>query len=200
MAKHEITRADILPLDQYEAVRDERRRAVTALKRKRRLEVGPDVTFYFENYATIWHQIHEMLRIEKGGEAQVEDELRAYSPLVPDGHTLVATMMIEIPESVRRARVLAGLGGIEAAVKLVVAGESIGAEPESDIERTNAEGKTSSVHFLKFPFAPGQIEAFRTAGTRAVLAISHPNYDHAGTLSEEVRAALAEDFEPAVQT
>jgi hypothetical protein len=199
VSKHQITRADILPLDQYQAVRDAERQAVAALKRNRRLAVGPDVTFYFENYDTIRHQIHEMLRIEKGGETQIEDELRAYGPLIPDGRTLVATMMIEIPEPVRRARVLAEVGGIEAAVRLIVAGEGIAAVAESDVERTTAEGKTSSVHFLKFPFTPAQIEAFVTAGTRITLAITHPKYDHAATLGEEMRAALAGDFAAAVR-
>ena len=79
--KHEITRADILSLDEFETVRKERRSGLIAQKRLRRLEVGPYATFYFENFDTMWWQIHEMLRIEKGGEAQIEDELRAYSPL-----------------------------------------------------------------------------------------------------------------------
>ena len=106
MAKHEITREDILSMDDYEAVRPSRRAVITELKRHRRVTVGPDVTFYFENYDTMWHQIHEMLRIEKGGEEQIADELSAYNPLIPKGAELVATMMIEIDDPVRRDRVL----------------------------------------------------------------------------------------------
>lgn len=195
MAKKSISREDILSPEAYEAVRDERRRAVALHKRNRRIAVGPDVTFYFESYQTICHQIHEMLRIEKGGEAQIADELRAYRPLIPSGTDLVATMMIEIAEPVRRARLLAELGGIEKAVSLEVGGERIPAVPEEDVERTTAEGKTSSVHFLKFPFTPSQIAAFRQPGSRVVLAINHPRYDHMAALPEPVRAALAEDFD-----
>ncbi|MGF1639893.1 MAG: DUF3501 family protein [Rhodospirillales bacterium] len=195
MSKRTITREDILDLDAYERVRDERRRQVTTLKRDRRVAVGPDATFYFENYDTMWHQIHEMLRIEKGGEAQIEDEIGAYAPLVPKGRELVATLMIEIDDPVRRARTLSALGGVENEVTLAVGGETIVAVPEGDVERTTAAGKTSSIHFLRFPFTAAQIAAFRRAGTRVVLAVAHPAYDHAAALPEPVRAALAADFD-----
>jgi len=195
MAKREITRDDILSTDDYEAVRPSRRAAVTELKRHRRVTVGPDVTFYFENYDTMWHQIHEMLRIEKGGEEQIADELSAYNPLIPKGAELVATMMIEIDDPVRRDRVLRQLGGIDETVTLSVEGEAIAAVPEADVERTTDEGKTSSIHFLKFPFSAEQIAAFKTPGSRAVLSVGHTNYDHMAGLPEPVRAALSEDFD-----
>ena len=41
-------------------------RAVAELKARRRIEVGPFATFYFESYDTMLHQVHEMLAIEKG--------------------------------------------------------------------------------------------------------------------------------------
>lgn len=190
-----ISRDDILSMDAYERVRDERRRAVTQLKCDRRVAVGPDATFYFENRDTMLHQIHEMLRIEKGGEEQVADELAAYAPLVPDGRTLVATMMIEIDDSVRRHRVLSGLGGIENTITLTIDGAVVAAVPEGDVERTKEDGKTSSIHFLKFPFSPAEIAAFREPGRRVVLAIGHPGYDHMAALSAATRAALAADFD-----
>jgi hypothetical protein len=189
-----ITRDDILPMAEYGRVRDERRREMAALKRNRRVGVGPDVTFYFESYRTMLHQVHEMLFIEKGGEAQIEDELRAYNPLIPAGHDLVATMMIEIEDPGRRGRILATLGGIDRQVAIEVAGHRVAAVPEGDEERTTEAGKTSSVHFLKFPFMPAQIAAFRTPGARVVLAVSHPSYDHMAALPEAVRAELAGDF------
>lgn len=189
-----ITRDDILPMADYGRVRDDRRRAMAAVKRHRRIGVGPDVTFYFENFATMLHQVHEMLFIEKGGEAQIDDELRAYNPLIPTGGELVATMMIEIEDAARRARVLAGLGGIEDKVAFEVQGERIAAQPEGDEDRTTAAGKSSAVHFLRFAFTPAQIAAFRTPGARVLLAIAHPNYDHLAGLPEAVRESLAADF------
>ena len=194
MSSRPITRDDIMPMNEYEKVRGERRRAITELKRNRCVAVGPDVMFYFENRDTMWHQIHEMLRIEKGGEAQIDDELRAYNPLIPDGRTLVATMMIEIESPDRRARLLGSLGGIEETITLTVNGDTIAAIPESDAERTTPDGKTNSVHFLKFRFTPPQIETFCRHSGRAVLAIGHTGYDHMAALPEAVRDALATDF------
>jgi hypothetical protein len=164
------------------------------MKRNRRVHVGPDITFYFENFETMLHQVHEMLAVEKGGDAQIEDELRAYNPLIPNGHELVATMMIEIDDAGRRDRVLRELGGIDRMVALTVAGETIAGVPESDVERTTKEGKTSSVHFLRFPFSTAQVSAFRQPGARVVVSVAHPRYDHMAALPEAVRAALAQDF------
>ena len=78
-------------------------------KKLRRLEVGPHACFYFENYDTMWMQVHEMLLIEKGGEDQIPDELRAYNSLIPQGQELVATVMLEIEDALQRARTLARL-------------------------------------------------------------------------------------------
>lgn len=194
LASREITRADILPMADYGKVRKERRAQLLPVKRLRRIAVGPFATFYFENYDSMWLQVHEMLFIEKGGEAQIDDELRAYNPLIPKGDELVATLMLEIEDPVRRDRELSGLGGIEATISLNFAGETVPAIPETDVERTKADGKTSSVHFLHFRFTPTAIAKFRKPGTEVLLAIAHPNYGHMARLSEATRAALAADF------
>ncbi len=194
MAKTEITRADIMPMEEYGKVRDDRRRAMSVLKSRRRVSVGPDATFYFENYDTMYQQVHEMLYVERGGEEQVEDELRAYNPLIPDGRTLVATMMIEIDSPARRARVLRELAGIENYISFAIGGDTIKAAAEDDVDRTTADGKTSSVHFLKFAFTPNQVDAFRADGVRVILAVDHPKYSHMTVLPEETRQALHRDF------
>ena len=196
MAKLEITRADIMAMDEYATVRDARRKVTAELKRHRRVAVGRDVTFYFENFETMWMQIHEMLRIEGGGEAQIDDELAAYNPLIPNGRELIATMMIEIDDEARRARVLAGLGGIEDTISLSLAGDTVAAVSETEVERTTEAGKTSSIHFLHFPFTDTQTATFRDPETQAVLAIAHPNYGHMAVLPADVKQALAADFDP----
>jgi hypothetical protein len=190
-----IAEADILPLAAYAQVRAERRRALTQIKKNRRLEVGPFATFYFENFDTMLHQVQEMLFIEKGGAEQIPDELAAYNPLIPDGRELTATVMFEIDDPVRRARVLATLGGIENTIYLRVAGETIKGVAEDDQERTNADGKASSVHFVHFPFTPAQIAAFRQANAEVLAGFSHANYGHMAIVHEAVRAALADDFD-----
>ncbi|MCH8197510.1 MAG: DUF3501 family protein [Proteobacteria bacterium] len=192
--RHEITRADIMDMEAYGEIRRARRQEVSAIKKDRRVEVGPFAAFYFENYDTMWYQIHEMLYIEKGGEAQIADELSAYNPMIPDGGELVTTLMFEIEDEDRRKRELGRLGGVEGSVSLSVGGETIGAIAETDVERSKPDGRTSSVHFLHFPFTPAQVASFRTEGARVVLAIGHENYAHMAVLPEWVRAALAADF------
>ncbi|TNE36462.1 MAG: DUF3501 family protein, partial [Alphaproteobacteria bacterium] len=161
----------------------------------RRLSLGPDATLYFESYDTMWFQIHEMLYIEKGGEEQIADELTAYNPLIPNGSELVATMMFEIDDEVRRARVLYGLTDVELKTYVDVGGEKIFAVPEQDVERTSPDGKTSSVHFLHFPLSASQKESFKVAGTDVIIGCEHSNYPHMVRLSEESRAELAKDLD-----
>ncbi len=195
MAKTEITGADIIPIVEYAKTRRQRRAAMMELKKDRRLAVGPDATFSFECYETMWHQIHEMLYIEKGGEDQIADELAAYNPLVPKGNNLVATLMFEIDDADRRARVLNQLGGVEDTVTLSVDGETVRAVPEGDVERSTAAGRASSVHFLRFPFTRAQIEMFAKPGADIVVGIGHEKYGHMARMPEAVRAALAKDFD-----
>ncbi len=189
-----IERIDILPMADYARVRDERRRAIAQMKKNRRVHVGPDITFYFENRATMLHQVHEMLAVEKGGEEQIEDELRAYNPLIPRGRELVATMMIEIDDAGRRERILRRLGGIEKTACIEIGGEVVAALPETDVERTTPDGKTSSVHFLRFPFTDAQVAAFRGGQVRVMIGFTHPEYQHLAVLAEPVRQALSTDF------
>ncbi len=193
--KRAIERTDILAPQTYSAERKALREKVIAVKRNRRMEVGPFATFYFENYETMWHQVHEMLHIEKGGDAQIEDELRAYNPLIPQGREWVATVMLEIEDAVRRATTLQRLGGIENRMFLTVAGETIRGVSESEVERTKADGKTSSVHFVRFPLSEVQVAAARRPGAQIVVGFDHPDYAHMAMMPDAVRLSLVEDLD-----
>ena len=81
----EIEKKDILSNDEYKEVRSERRKELVAYKKNRRISVGPFATFYFESYKTMLYQIQEMLFVEGAPEGQLEDELAAYNPLIPNG-------------------------------------------------------------------------------------------------------------------
>ncbi len=194
MEHRHITPADIMPMAEYGKIRREHRRKLVEVKRKRRVHIGPHVSLYFENFDTMWAQVHEMLFIERGGDEQLEGELAAYNPLIPQGAELVATMMIEIEDENVRKRILASLGHIEDTAQLGFAGHTVKAVPEADLDRTTEEGKTSSVHFLHFAFTPEQVAAFKVPGTQIVAGITHAKYGHMAILPEESRAALAEDF------
>jgi hypothetical protein len=193
-AIRQVTEADILPRAEYAKVRAAARTRIAALKKNRRVEVGPHVTFYFESFETMRHQIQEMLWIENGGAEQVPDELAAYNPLIPNGAELVATFMIEIDDPIRRKNVLARLGGIEDTAFFRIGDETIKCQPEEDQDRTTAEGKASSVQFVHFPFTPAQAAKFRAPNTQVIIGLDHPNYGHMAILPEAVRAELAQDF------
>jgi uncharacterized protein DUF3501 len=190
-----LTSDDILPLADYLPVRRERRRQLSEMKRQRRVEIGPFATFNFENFETMRHQVQEMLYIEKGGPAQLEDELDAYNPLIPQGNELVATVMFEIDEPVRRTAALARLGGVEDHAFIDVDGIRIRGEPDPTRENTSPEGKASAVQFLKFAFPPEAIARFKTPGTPIVAGFDHANYAHMAVIAEPVRASLAADFD-----
>lgn len=191
-----LTRADIMDMADYAKVRAAKRAAIAALKRHRRLAVGPFATFHFESYETMWMQVHEMLHIERGGEEQIAGELEAYNPLIPRGDALIATLMLEIDDPTRRERELYRLAGIEDTIRLEVGGTAVAAQPiEDEVARTSEDGKTSSIHFLRFPFPPAVAARFRTPGARVLLGIDHPAYGHLAIMPEETRAVLAEDLD-----
>jgi len=191
-AAHKITPADILPAQEYDQQRATLKKNLLPVKKIRRIEVGPFATFYFENYATMWLQVQEMLRIEKGGEAQLAGELQAYNPLIPQGDELIATMMLEIEDGNRRNATLLTLGGIEETIFMEIGADKIAATPTEYDDRTTPDGKTSSVHWLRFKLTPEQITRFKTE--RVVLGVSHKNYGHMAVLGDETRSALAKDF------
>ena len=194
LAKHRITPADLLPDAEFAQVRKARRADLQPAKRLRRIALGPWCTFYFESYETMLFQVQEMLLVEKGGAAQVPDELAAYNPLIPNGAELVATVMFEIDDPVRREAVLGHLGGAEDCFFLQVGDAKVAGVPEGDIQRTREDGKTSAVHFLRFPLTPAHVAVFRDPGTQILIGCAHERYGHLAALSPASRAELARDF------
>ena len=194
MTPRKIEPSVIIPLAEYAPQRAERRKRITEIKKHRRLEVGPFATFYFESYDTMLHQVHEMLFIEKGGAEQLPDELAAYNPLIPQGSELVATVMFEIDDPIRRARVLGMLGGVEHKAFLRVGADTIRAVAEDDQDRTREDVKASSVQFMRFPFTAAQVEAFRSGAGDVIVGFDHANYGHMAVMPPGVRQALSKDF------
>ena len=191
-----LTADAIMAAADYARVRRAERRRMVALKRHRRISIGPVATAYFENFDTIRHQVHEMVHVEQGGPGQVREELAAYGSLVPNGRELVATLMVEIDDPVRRRRVLGRLGGFEETVWIEVGGHTVRAVPEADLDRTTADGKASAVQFVHFPFPREAVAAFAAAGARVTIGIGHAEYQHMAVMPEATRAALAADFTP----
>jgi hypothetical protein len=193
--KKELTKEDLLSLEEFTKIRAQKRQETIALKKNRRVPLGSEATLFFENFDTLWWQIQEMLYIEKGGEAQIEDELLAYNPLLPQGQGLVATFMIEIDDPSRRAQVLGMLGGIERHLCFRFAGHTVTAIPEGDPNRTTESGKTSAIHFVHWTFTKEQIVDFSKPHQDVIVEVTHPRFPLKTVMAESVRKALQEDFE-----
>ena len=192
--KKEIQQSDIMPLDIYIKQRKELRKNIVDFKKDRRISVGPYATFYFESYETMLAQVQEMLYIEKGGDEQLNDELTAYNPLIPNGKELVATLMFEIDNPISRAAFLGKVGGIEDDVFMKIDSKVVKAIPEEDVDRTSAEGKASSVQFVHFKFNDLQIEKFKSGISKIEVGIDHTEYSHSTTLNETSVKSLSKDF------
>ena len=192
--KKKIQKEDIMPLDIYTKQRKALRKNIVEFKKNRRVSLGPYATFYFENYETMLAQVQEMLYIEKGGDEQLNDELIAYNPLIPNGQELIATLMFEIDNPVSRATFLGKVGGIEEKVFMKIDEDIVKAVPEEDVDRTSAEGKASSVQFVHFKFNSEQKEKFRSGSLKVEIGIDHKEYSHTTKLTDVTIKSLAADF------
>jgi len=192
--KRQVEKKDLMPVNAYAESRKQIRKDLVEFKKNRRIALGPYATFYFESFETMVAQIQEMLHIEKGGDGQLNDELTAYNPLVPNGKELTATLMFEIDNPLSRGAFLGKVGGIENKIFMRIDNQEIKAVPEADVDRTSAEGKASSVQFIHFKFNDDQINKFKLGDISIELGIDHKEYSHTTKLTEENIKSLSADF------
>jgi hypothetical protein len=187
-----VTLDEVVGLDRYEAIRDEFRRRIIALKRDRRVSVGSNVTFVFENHDTVHFQIQEMLRAERITDLDaVREEIALYNELLPRPGELSATMLIEITEEKDIPRRLLAFLGVEESVRLEIGTEhAVRAEFESGRSK---EDKLSAVQYVRFRL-PETARAAFLAEMPAALVIDHPNYRASAPLAGAVRASLRADL------
>ena len=187
-----ITRDSLLTLEAYARARNEMRTQLMQHKTIRMVQLGEHVSLIFEDETTMRYQIQEMLRAEKiFEEADIQGELDAYNPLIPDGSNWKATMMIQYPDEAQRRQRLTELKNIEDRVWVQVAGhERVFAIADEDMQRTNEE-KTSAVHFLRFELNPPMLTAAKS-GALIWMGIDLPAYTvEALEIKPETRASLA---------
>ena len=190
-----LTGADLMSLEQYARERPAFRARVLEHKRHRKLAIGPNVTWSFEDRLTMQYQIQEMLRAERIFEPEgIRDELAAYNPLIPDGGNWKATLLIEFTDAAERQRQLAQLIGLEDRCWVQVRGEGrVYAIADEDLERETSE-KTSAVHFLRFELTAQMIFALKS-GASLAAGVDHERYRHSlDPVPEPVRAALVADL------
>jgi len=191
----QLTRENLMSLEQYAKVRPQFRAEVLAHKRDRQVAIGPNATLHFEDRLTMQYQVQEMLRIERVYEAEgIEDELSAYNPLIPDGSNWKATFMIEYGNVDERRAALMRMVGIENRVWVRVEGfERVYAIADEDLERAT-EDKTSSVHFMRFELTPAMAAAVKQ-GAAVGMGIEHEAYNYSvDAVPENVRTSLANDL------
>ncbi|MBL4583718.1 MAG: DUF3501 family protein [Pseudomonadales bacterium] len=192
---NKLTRKDLWSLEQYAEKRTEFRSQLMPHKKNRRISLGENAYFYFENQLTVRYQIQEMLRIEKIFEADgIKDELDAYNPLIPDGSNWKATFMLEFIDENERKRQLANLIGIERTVWVKAESfDPVFAIADEDLERETEE-KTSSVHFLRFELSADMITALKQ-GAALSMGIDHNGYRQHARIDDPYRASLLNDLD-----
>jgi hypothetical protein len=191
-----LARRDLLSLEQYAAGRSALRNEVIAHKRLRNVQVGPNMTWCFEDYTTIRYQVLEMLRAERIFEsAGIQGEIDAYNPLIPDGSNWKVTLLLEFPDPDERRIALEKLIGVEDRCWVRVSEmDRVFAVADEDMERENDE-KTSAVHFLRFELSASMVEAMKS-GASLSLGVDHDHYRHLHSpLPAAVRDALRRDLD-----
>jgi hypothetical protein len=191
-----LTVDQLFSLELYARRRSEFRTQVLEHKGRRRLAVGPNMTWCFEDRLTIQYQIQEMLRTEKIFEPEgIREELESYNPLIPDGTNWKATLLLEFPDEAVRREQLTQLRGVERRCWVQVAGfEKVFAIADEDLPRENDE-KTSAVHFLRFELDAPRLAALKH-GASLGAGVDHDHYRHAvEPVAERILASLLGDLQ-----
>ena len=186
---------DILSLDDYETRRDSIKYKIIEHKKHRSVMIGDHILLLFEDYYTISYQVQEMLRIEKiEKKLDILEELKAYTPLIPDGDNLKATMLIMYPDVSQRRIMLEKLNGIENEIWISTdRGKRLFANSDEDLERAN-DKKTSAVHFLRFQLNPECIYAIKNEG-KLRIGSNHLSYDVSIIIDNRTLKSLREDLD-----
>ena len=191
----ELTSKNLLSLKDYEKQREQIKADLLLHKKDRSITIGENILLLFEDFDTIKYQVHEMLRIEKiSKEADINEEISAYTSLIPDGDNLKATMLIMYPNVEERRVMLKKLHDLENNIYLCIDdGKRIFAVSDEDLERTRDE-KTSAVHFLRFQLDSNSIEKFKSSDNISFGA-AHDSYSSHTKINSETKSALLNDFE-----
>lgn len=195
---NKVTLSDILDIAQYERARDKMRASVIALKKTRRVELGPNLSLVFENRETVLFQIQEMMRTERiVDDAKIQDEINVYNGLIPDAGEVSATLFVEIPGigAMSHAQAIAAVnhfqGLDEGGIVLTLGTSPTAARFESGFTK---EEKMAAVQFLRFPLGADAARFLGDPGVPVFLTADNGRYTARTELSAQARAELARDL------
>lgn len=184
---------DLLSLEDYDLHRDSIKKELINHKKNRTVSVGDNIVLIFEDFMTIKYQVQEMLRIEKiFNKKEIQEEIDAYNPLIPDGTNLKATMLIMYPDVEVRREMLLKLHDIENQMWLSSGDKKIIAHADEDLDRST-DKKTSAVHFLRFQLGQDDIAEF-ISSTKVKIGVNHTAYDKEVVLDTDIKKSLQDDL------
>jgi hypothetical protein len=184
---------DLLSLEEYDSKRDSIKKELISHKKNRTVSIGDNIVLIFEDFMTIKYQVQEMLRIEKiFNKKEIQEEIDAYNPLIPDGTNLKATMLIMFPDVEVRREMLFKLHDIENNIWLSSGGKKIIAYADEDLDRSTDE-KTSAVHFLRFQLEQEDIADF-ISSSEVKIGVDHPEYNKEIVLDMFAKKSLQGDL------
>ncbi len=180
-----VRRDEILDYVTYEEQRSSIQADALAEKAARRIHVGDELTFLFENTKTIRYQILEMVRVERiVKEADILHELETYNEILGGPGELGCTLLIEIPDPDRRPARLRELRTLpqHLYVRLPEGGRVYAQYDERQVD----DERLSSVQFLKFD-TKGEVPV--------AIGADHPALTVEAALDDAQRAALEQDLQ-----
>jgi len=156
---------------------------IMAIKHFRRIHVGDNLTFLFENVATVHYQVQEMMRVERiVREKDIQHELDTYNELLGGDGELGCVLLIEIDDEAERAVKLVEWLDLPRHLYVIAGGKRFYATFD---ERQIGDTRVSAVQYLKFD----------TAGvTPSAIGSDHPQLTIEATLSPSQASALADDL------
>ena len=188
-----LTIDDIKDHRAYERERADFQARVIAMKKRRRIPLGPLLTITFENTDTMRFQVQEMARVERMvSDEQIQHEVDTYNELIPGPGQLSATLFVEIDDKEALYEWLPKLVGIQRAVSFWLPDGTVVRGEPLDEEYLTREDTTTTVHYLRFSFIPEQVDALSQPGARIVVDQEH--YDAVVELNDEQRDELVGDL------
>lgn len=189
-----LTVKDLLPLQDYERVRETFRQRVIRLKRHRRISVGDLVTLVFENRDTLLFQVQEMIRAEHiVAPERLQEEMDTYNEQIPAASELSATLLIEVTDPGQIKPVLDCFRNIDR-------GQTVGLRVGPHLvygafeQGRSKEDKISAVHYVRFRIPEPVKAEMQGSHLLMEILIDHVGYKARVPVPDEMRRSLLEDL------